>query len=403
MNSAALFILILAFVAVKGQVTHTTWASWYQDVSHPTVQTELFGTDLFNLDSPTTFSSIYSSTWFPFAIGPITGTNTVYQCNNGPVTGIQPVDSSADDDLLVTFAGPGYPLSFFAYFAASRNCKPPPATSATTYNITVITNVSTTSYAPVVGIEAVGAFGITSGDDIYSIFFQSTVPVGPTAAYTTVFNFSVAITGTNIVQDPHFIGIQGESYHVMGEPEKWFNIISTPDFQFNAYFQSPCEGKWGLSYMTKFAFLIDGHELLIPTTGNPTLDGTDVWRNRWGSTPVSNNATFQRPWDNNFHLATKDFGMEIERHIVDFSIQKPGWMFYGTNCVPAYFNLKALKEKNEHIKNVHGLLGQTAHHKHADYKTGNQGEGEIEGTYKDYEVSGPFATNFKFNKYSFKA
>jgi len=403
MNSAALFILILAFVAVKGQVTHTTWASWYQDVSHPTVQTELFGTDLFNLDSPTTFSSIYSSTWFPFAIGPITGTNTVYQCSNGPITGIQPVDSSADDDLLVTFAGPGYPLSFFAYFAASRNCKPPPATSATTYNITVITNVSTTSYAPVVGVEAVGAFGITSGDDIYSIFFQSTVPAGPTAAYTTVFNFSAAITGTNIVQDPHFIGIQGESYHVMGEPEKWFNIISTPDFQFNAYFQSPCEGKWGLSYMTKFAFLIDGHELLIPTTGNPTLDGTDVWRNRWGSTPVSNNATFQRPWDNNFHLATKDFGMEIERHIVDFSIQKPGWMFYGTNCVPAYFNLKALKEKNEHIKNVHGLLGQTAHHKHADYKTGNQGEGEIEGTYKDYEVSGPFATNFKFNKYSFKA
>jgi hypothetical protein len=400
MNSAALFILILAFVAVKGQVTHTTWASWYQDVSHPTVQTELFG----SLEtSPTTFPSpVYDSTWSPLAIGPITGTNTVYQCSNAVSNGIQPVDSTADDDLLVTFAGPGYPLAFFSVLAASRSCKPPAAVQST-YNITVVTNVSTTSYFPPVGVGAVLSFGITGADDIYSVLFESTVPAGPNAAYTTVFNFSAAITGTNIIQDPHFIGIQGESYHVMGEPEKWFNIISTPDFQFNAYFQSPCEGKWGLSYMTKFAFLIDGHELLIPTTGNPTLDGTDVWRNRWGSTPVSNNATFQRPWDNNFHLATKDFGMEIERHVVDFAIQKPGWMFYGTNCVPAYFNLKALKEKNEHIKSVHGLLGQTAHHKHADLKTGNQGEGEIEGTYKDYEVSGPFATNFKFNKYSFKA
>jgi len=40
---------------------------------------------------------------------------------------------------------------------------------------------------------------------------------------------------------------------------------------------------------------------------------------------------------------------------------------------------------------VHGVIGQTAHH------TGNAPE--VEGKVEDYVVSGPFATDNKFNRY----
>jgi len=54
------------------------------------------------------------------------------------------------------------------------------------------------------------------------------------------------------------------------------------------------------------------------------------------------------------------------------------------------------------LANPHGLLGQTAHHAHAKapVSKGGEGEGEIQGTSKDYIVSGPFADDFKFNRYN---
>ena len=48
----------------------------------------------------------------------------------------------------------------------------------------------------------------------------------------------------------------------------------------------------------------------------------------------------------------------------------------------------------------HGIVGQTADHDGiARRSEGRNGEGIIEGTYRDYEVSSLWADDFRFNKY----
>jgi len=185
---------------------------------------------------------------------------------------------------------------------------------------------------------------------------------------------------------------------------KWFNAVSSANFQYNIYYSQTCDNKLHATVITAVAMKISGHTLLINDTGAPFLDGQPIHRNRWQTHPIGDHAiygSFDHPWENNFELHTPDFGLTIKRHVVDFSIQKPGWEFYGTHCVPAYFNVK-FNYKNHSI-DLHGLLGQTAHHVHKENTNpGKEGEGEIEGTYKDYIVSGPFESDFKFNRYSFK-
>ena len=47
----------------------------------------------------------------------------------------------------------------------------------------------------------------------------------------------------------------------------------------------------------------------------------------------------------------------------------------------------------------HGIIGQTASNKGLRLSSGEQGQGIIEGKIDDYEVSGLWSTNFKFNKF----
>jgi len=67
-------------------------------------------------------------------------------------------------------------------------------------------------------------------------------------------------------------------------------------------------------------------------------------------------------------------------------------------------NLQAEFKPSNEDYSIHGLLGQTAD---KDYSPrlrvphSQQGEGTIEGTYDDYEVSNLFACDFKFNKFTF--
>jgi len=140
-------------------------------------------------------------------------------------------------------------------------------------------------------------------------------------------------------------------------------------------------------------------------TGDATLDNEPIQRTGGKRhTPIGKNAlygTISRMGKTKFVVDTTDFNLQINIHVVNFAIQHPGMIFYGTNCLPAFFNIEYV-EKNYNL-DMHGLLGQTEHHNHQIAGViGQQGEGEIEGTYKDYEVSGPFAENFKFNRYTFR-
>jgi len=207
----------------------------------------------------------------------------------------------------------------------------------------------------------------------------------------------------SVKDDPHFIGIHGEKYSVVGEGEKWFNIISTPDFQFNAFFQQACENKKGMTAITSVAVKINGHRFRVNATGSAQLDGATLKTPPHAhSHPIGENGVYgsiSHPWNNNFEIHTPEFSVVLIRHMIDPTIQKPGMVYYGKNCLVSYFNTE-FKDHNMSSA-MHGLLGQTAHHVHlhAVSAKGNEGQGEIEGTYKDYIVSGPYENDFKFNQY----
>jgi len=233
------------------------------------------------------------------------------------------------------------------------------------------------------------------------------------SGYIGQISLTFTQTGTQICptvagfsEDPHFVGLQGEKYNILGENLKWFSIITAADFQFNALFQNACEDKTHMTAITSIAMNFQGHHFMINSTGLAQLDGVKLLPSP-RKTPylIGEKGSYGKivhPWDNYFEIETPEFSLVVVRKIVDHAIQQPGWVYYGKNCLDGYFNTKFM---DHNISTpLHGLLGQTASHVHtgAELATpkGNEGQGEIEGTYRDYEVSGPFANDFKFNLYS---
>jgi len=76
-------------------------------------------------------------------------------------------------------------------------------------------------------------------------------------------------------------------------------------------------------------------------------------------------------------------------------------LFPSKDCFSGYLNLLFEGAKKSAI--AHGLIGQTLHHNHstdpAVTRISPEGVGEIQGTYFDYEVTGPWGTDFRFNLY----
>jgi len=203
--------------------------------------------------------------------------------------------------------------------------------------------------------------------------------------------------------DPIFNGLQGETYQIKGSDRAWFNILSAPALQYNGYFHDTCSGKQ-TTVISEIAMDISGHRIAMNSTGDLYLDGTPIKLGHgWKGFPIGEHGKLgnvARPWVNYVYLTTPDFAITIIRHVVDFAVQKPGMDFFGSKCLAAYFNSK-VQLKNSSLR-PHGLLGQTAHHVHPhQVHSGTQGEGEIEGNYRDYIVSSAYATDFKFNKYTF--
>jgi fibro-slime domain-containing protein len=262
------------------------------------------------------------------------------------------------------------------------------ATTTTTGESTTTTGESTTTTAVAT---------TTTGEST-----TTTASATTTTAGTTTTTGGTGLGGFK--QDPIFSGLQGETYQIMGADRAWFNILSAPNIQYNGYFHDTCSGKT-TTVISEIAMDISGHKLAMNATGDLYLDGHALKLGHgWKGFPIEHGkvGNVARPWVNYVYLTTPDFAITIIRHPVDFGIQKPGMDFFGSNCLPAYFNSKVqLKNPSLH---PHGLLGQTAHHVHPhQVHSGTQGEGEIEGSYKDYVVSNAYATDFKYNRYTFQA
>jgi len=244
-------------------------------------------------------------------------------------------------------------------------------------------------------------FGVISSDPIDNIVISGTYIPGLAQQGGGIFYGNPLVAAGSVSGDPHFTGLHGEKYDVTGKPNTWFNIISSPSFQYNAYFEAACADKPWMTAISAIALKINTHTVFINTTGSALVDGKIIPIAPWNqATSFGADGSLAHPWENFFHIETPVVSLTFERHMIDPTIQKPGMVYYGQDCLVGYFNT-AFKDVNTSVP-MHGLLGQTSHHNHKSpvVTIGKEGEGEIEGTFKDYIVSGPFASDFKYNLFS---
>jgi len=208
----------------------------------------------------------------------------------------------------------------------------------------------------------------------------------------------------NVGGDPHFTGLSGEEYDVMGEPDQWFNLVSDVNFQLNAYFVKGCASK-NFTAIGALAMLVGDQRIFLNLTCDATLNETVSFIDVGSVNMIGPNGKYgyiHHILPQVFNIDTPDYYMSINPFIIDPAWQTVGKPFYGTDCIIGYFNIQVELTNDE--RTPHGLLGQTAHHIHSEPLMNSQfkeGEGEIEGVYTDYRVSGMYGTDFKYNRYSF--
>jgi len=334
---------------------------------------------------------------------------SIVACNGYPTTSVQDQNKGVGSFVALFFSTNQPVVALGGYIFSSvttqGDCSStvPGAVTVLVYtsgpNSPYTYNYQTTnekSYFGVVITDSPGEY-ITEIEAMYSGASQDTVFLN--------FYYSTSLTAASLSEDPHFVGIQGEKYEIVGEPGKWFNIISDPYLQYNSLFSAACENKPWMTAISSVALKIHSHRFMMNNTGSPTLDGVPLGLADWHSPhligPKGIYGWIAHPWVNYVFIGMPDFHIKFDRHMVNPSIQKPGMVYYGKDCLVGYFNTE-MKLWNTSA-NPHGLIGQTAHHKHAGdhiiQSKASEGQGEIEGTYKDYMVSGPWEDDFKFNKY----
>jgi len=205
-----------------------------------------------------------------------------------------------------------------------------------------------------------------------------------------------------VTGDPHFYGFEGESFDFMGEPNRYYNLLSDTQVQVNAYFvHFPTSGADNFTATDQLGILVHGHRIGISPTAM-AIDGCEQHggeRFRVGGSTASVER-FDR-LDDRVPARMRTllgFGDLIRGYHIE---TRYGYEFVVTvstdNVNPPFLNL--LSRMNGRLW-PHGIIGQTADHDgKARTPHGHQGEGIIAGTYRDYEVSSLWASDFKYNKY----
>ncbi len=176
--------------------------------------------------------------------------------------------------------------------------------------------------------------------------------------------------------DPHFEHTDGEGvtdkYDVQGEAGKTYNLLSDQDLQVNGTF-----GQWKNSktatVIKDLGITSGSDQIHIATDGTTTVNGQEISEGH----RCEIDGGFVEKKDGKIIIQTEEYKMEVD-------VRKD------------HLNI-AFESDNVNADGVmpHGLWGQVANGDgEVDKGTGYQGEGVIEGTYKDYEVGGLFDTCF---------
>lgn len=188
--------------------------------------------------------------------------------------------------------------------------------------------------------------------------------------------------------DPHIVTFRGDQFDFMGEDGKWYNFLSAGSLQLNVKMHH-FEG--GRTYINDVGVCLEhvkfNHVRVSMADGwlqmNPELD----------TIVQSQRLTMGWKPKKSVLLSTGQFQIVISRGLE---------MYSGVECPHINVHLKIGELGALHDGVVpHGVIGQFATRLKGVPKRskGKQGEGVIDGTYRDYEVSGPFDTNFVFNRY----
>lgn len=194
--------------------------------------------------------------------------------------------------------------------------------------------------------------------------------------------------------DPHFVSLKGEKFSFHGEPNKIYNLYSDQQIQINSQFRY-----WETSQLDNFTAMqeigIKFKDLRIK------IDAADqkVYVNNVYVDYDLPYLMFLDKIPEKYQWAKKNegFGDFINGVLVNFINCEFFITFSTDNVNPIYLNLITHIVGNI---DAHGVIGQTAMYKgEPRVSTGRDGEGIVEGTCKDYEVSELFADDFKFNKF----
>jgi len=194
----------------------------------------------------------------------------------------------------------------------------------------------------------------------------------------------------NILNDPHFLGLNGHKYDFQGEPNKVFALISEPHVQVNARFR---HGSKGSTVMGDICVRFCDSTVKFDSKGSVDVSG-----------PSSSNLIVNRRSNTSAEVNVGLWSLTVERD---------------TKHHP-FFNLRNIKLQHPIFAGpMHGVLGVTAPdrthrprngtlttaptpHPHCQAK--NEGGCEVPGEWHEYEVKNNdlCGTDFKYSQFDSK-
>lgn len=192
--------------------------------------------------------------------------------------------------------------------------------------------------------------------------------------------------------DPHFVGFRGQKFLFNGEIDKHFNLLSDSDIQINAFFRYwHTSGNDNLTAIENIGIVYGDNRIQINANDKCTINGDEILES-------SNLGDATLKVIDKLKIDVKEyegFGDFIKGYV----LETKNYVFMITICTdhvnPNFLNFIGTL-KNEQVC-PHGIIGQTT--KPSNATDGIQGEGIVEGSYKDYEVSSLWDSDFTFNKF----
>lgn len=192
-------------------------------------------------------------------------------------------------------------------------------------------------------------------------------------------------------EDPHFVGGDGEIYDFMGEPDKYYNILSDKRIQFNSKFTEWKGGQvkdgFKPTVMSEAGIQLNGKKIEFKVgSDGPTVDGVKLELN----TPKDLGHGCTATWDGtNLTVTSPEYRIVITK----VPNENGDYLNHEVTTIRPY----------DDSVNPHGILGQTFDQNTEQKNTGNttnstyQGGSVIDGSYTDYDVTDLWATDFSYN------